>query len=283
MGSRSRRGAFGMTLVAFCLLPSACSFLRSLDDLPCHQDTECTEGRCDEQAGVCEPCPAEMRLERFANGTAFCIDQFEVTQEQYWAFLQGMVGGVGRDHDLDPETCGTNFSYDPNADGCTAGFAPSDTASATLPVVCIDFCDALAFCASEGKRLCGARGGQRLRVEQAKNLDFDEWLLACSDGSASRATDKDTVYYKECNVNVDAPAEVGSHAGCHTDAWVFDIVGNVSEWVNTCGIANGEFRCGVLGGSFRSMTGAESGCVVVSAAHRPSERSDSTGARCCLD
>ncbi len=51
------------------------------------------------------------------------------------------------------------------------------------PLGCVDYCDAEAYCAWAGKRLCGLMGGGPL--EQGSDLLETEWYFACSNGGST--------------------------------------------------------------------------------------------------
>jgi len=86
------------------------------------------------------------------DGRSYCIDATEVTQAQYSQFLFVKKGDTSGQE----ARCTWNMSY-----GVTCGgFDP--VARGGYPVVCIDWCDAVAFCSWAGKRLCGKIGGGSL-------------------------------------------------------------------------------------------------------------------------
>jgi hypothetical protein len=96
----------------------------------------------------------------------YCIDAAEVTNAEYAAFLTATLDGVTA-----PRTgiCLTKTTHVPKQ-----GF-PAPPALAQRPVVFVDYCDASAYCAWAGKRLC--RGGGELDARDAARRG--EWYLAC--------------------------------------------------------------------------------------------------------
>lgn len=148
--------------------------------------------------------------------------------------------------------------------------------------------EAQRACAASGKRLCRA----------------DEWTRAC------RGPDKKTYGYGDrrepgrCNDRgknpvltlfgrrwtrrtMNAPAlnqidgtlaRTGEHGGCTNGYGVFDMVGNLHEWVAD---ARGAFR----GGYYLDVAsrGHGEGCEYVTRAHETRYHDYSTGFRCCAD
>lgn len=65
---------------------------------------------------------------------------------------------------------------------------PPSTDERELPMACINWCDALAYCESKGKRLC--RGGREddgsVSLDSLNDASRDEWFSACSGGGSRR-------------------------------------------------------------------------------------------------
>lgn len=113
--------------------------------------------------------------------------------------------------------------------GCPTPITPS--------CVCVDWCDAKAFCEARGHRLCSRIGGGVLPYEFAGQADISQWSNACSSGGVF-----DFVYGREfkegaCNTFVDdipKTVPVGSYPGCQSAVpgheGVFDLLGNAGEW-----------------------------------------------------
>jgi formylglycine-generating enzyme required for sulfatase activity len=152
--------------------------------------------------------------------------------------------------------------------GCTADQIDLAT-SPSLPVVCSDWCDADAFCKSAGKQLCGAIGGGPDAYDDLaaqSDPSKSQWYLACA-GEEKRAYPYGAAYVRgACRDKSDAltdaglaAAAVGSSVGCHgpigtASAAVFDLSGNVAEWVDACEVSAGDHAaqsCILRGGYFR--------------------------------
>jgi formylglycine-generating enzyme required for sulfatase activity len=91
------------------------------------------------------------------------------------------------------------------------------------PNACITWFQANQACALSGKRL-------------ARN---DEWQRAAA-GTPDPGTDNGTT---DCNVATGAPSNTGSRSSCKSAWGVFDMVGNVTEWVADWADNNGLNPC----------------------------------------
>ncbi len=175
----------------------------------------------------------------------YCIDTTEVTRAQYalWLLNEPSLS------DQMP-TCGWNDTYEPDCEW------PPGTKE-DHPVVCVDWCDAYAYCASVGKRLCGKISGGENDFEQHEDVSTSQWYAACTSGGQY-----DYPYWNEywgsvCN-GVDAgngtTVPVASMSNCHSPvgayAEVYDLSGNAWEWEDSCKDMGTTGSCHVRGGSF---------------------------------
>src|SRR5262249_15367268 len=133
-----------------------------------------------------------------------------------------------------PTICAWNDSLVPQA-----AWPPKAT-ELEYPVQGVDWCDAAAFCAWAGKRLCGhVDPKQTLPQSEVADASAAQWYLACSGG--------DTYYYPYgphyedvCAGGSDyggpnGVAIVKSRSGCIGGyPGIYDMSGNVSEWVDSC-------------------------------------------------
>jgi sulfatase modifying factor 1 len=167
--------------------------------------------------------------------TPFCIDSTEVTNAQYETFLAAT--GNGSDVAGQAPFCSWNKSYLPDSNVGPVTIPGRDK----RPVVGVDWCDAAAFCKWAGKRLCGKIGGGRLfTVGSAGDPGTGEWVGACA-GRAGLSYPYGPTYQAHA-CNTDAPAEdqkyledVAHRPTCQgAIPGVFDLGGNVEEWVDAC-------------------------------------------------
>jgi formylglycine-generating enzyme required for sulfatase activity len=127
------------------------------------------------------------------------------------------------------------------------------------PQVCVDWCDAYAYCKSVGKRLCGKIGGGANAPNDYADPTKDQWYNACvSDGTNNAFPYGNTYDGTKCNgadKGIGTTVEVGSLHDCQSTvsgyAGVYDLFGNVWEWEDTCGGTSGpQDWCRMRGGSF---------------------------------
>jgi formylglycine-generating enzyme len=202
---------------------------------------------------------------------SFCIDATEVTNEQYKVFLSETTG---KDSPTLPAECDfKQQSFDP-----TDGWPPAADAG-VLPVRYVDWCDALAYCLWAGKRLCGRVGAGPLRAAQAVDPAKSEWAAACTGGRSLTYPYGTSYVDGGCNARGGVP--LPSFASCEGGVpGLFDMVGNVAEWINACEGNSGPLdTCIVAGGSFDSL-GENAKCSLSTSATRTTRRPDQ-GIRCC--
>jgi formylglycine-generating enzyme required for sulfatase activity len=214
-----------------------------------------------------------VRIE--AEGTSFCVDVHEVTQEQYRDFIESKP-------DLDSlytsEACKGFTDIKPN-------IYPPAAASLKLPVVEIPFCGAEAYCAFAGKTLCGAVEGGAVRSDLASSPKYGALTRACSGDSMRKYAYGDAYEADFCNGNDypgGAPLPVASVATCVTpDTGIYDLSGNVWEWIDACdGTAGATDSCYAQGGAFNSPETELSCDAAVHYAQRVT-KDPTLGARCC--
>ena len=122
-----------------------------------------------------------MALITAIDGRTFCIDTTEVTRAEYRDFLLATAGDAAGQR----ATCAWNDSFAPAARGCPVSTFQPET-QGDRPVVCIDWCDAVAYCAWAGKRLCGQIGGGSLPGFFGGAFDpaRSQWHAACTRNGA---------------------------------------------------------------------------------------------------
>jgi formylglycine-generating enzyme len=219
-------------------------------------------------------CPAGMTLivppEDSPHGESYCIDRWEAS----------LVEVTGR--------------------GATAPFSPYEmvkgravkavSRSGVTPQAYISRDEAAVACKASKKRLCTE----------------EEWTVACQGKRPTTFPYGDTARPGACNDSGTAPlpvlypqndeaahsfepmndprlnqqpntvARTGSHRRCTNSYGVFDMVGNLHEWVDDPG---GTFR----GGYFLDTHINGDGCRYRTVAHDAAYHDYSTGFRCCAD
>ncbi len=235
-------------------------------------------------------------------GGAYCIDSTEVTNAQYSVFLRDTAGDAGGQ----PTACAWNKTFavqdqDGGPPPASCGYDP--VSRADYPVQCIDWCDARAFCAWAGKRLCRPIGGTH-QFAAYSPMDFmvvgdprfDERKNACTSGGRHPYVYGDNYVAGRCiDSQFDATAPVMSAPGCQSPevgyAGVFDLLGNVWEFHDAClGDGGASDICAILGGSAIDVN-SES-CMGIALmppnltpsyvlAERRTYTSDLLGFRCC--
>lgn len=201
----------------------------------------------------------------------FCIDATEVAGTAYFTWLakapseDGQVG-----------VCEGNT------------FEPSCQISLEAqPIGCVDWCDATAFCEDHGKRLCGAIGGGATAPDDYDDPAIDEWFAACSAGGQYEYPYGAEEVAHRCRDSPEegwGPVEVGTFPECQSPdpdyAGVFDLGGNVAEWVNACN----DDGCRIRGGSY-NHSGIGMKCAMGERMRMEPTRDSFVGIgfRCCAD
>jgi formylglycine-generating enzyme len=206
----------------------------------------------------------------------FCIDEAEVRVDHYQAFLEDAPPASAQ-----PPECANNSSFEPARQAYYSH--PGER-----PIRYVDWCDARAYCAWAGKRLCGRiEGGGAAPAPEHANPAVSEWYSACSrfgqhgwsmgpDYQANRCVDRtfDPTWGPDpWDPNIIAAIDqcVGSIPGLN------NMSGNLAEWENSCDADN----CRVRGGSYLSSPD-EIRCDASRLVPRDQAPED-VGFRCCAD
>lgn len=244
-------------------------------------------GPCGGTCGTpsCGACPTVPVID--AGG--FGIDAHEVTRGDYAVFLADEV-----DPSVQVPWCQWNVSFAPVIDEAGGCEDPFDFSQGDFPMSCVDWCDAAAYCAWAGKRLCGRRGGgSSLGMAEVNDPAESQWYAACSAGGALTFPYGDTVDPAACNTFGNGANLVG--AGWFTDceggyAGLFDMVGNVEEWEDACELTGDPAgdNCLLRGGAFWAddSTPDRDYAQCWSSFERRPDRSAAShdwGFRCCSD
>ena len=211
---------------------------------------DAADGALDEDSSA--PCVYEAGAPMKRIG-AFCIDTIEVTNGAYGAFLdRADAGAIG----AAPAACSAEIDRVP------AENWPSRPEWVDLPVTGVNWCDATAFCAYAGKRLC---------------TSTKEWYRACSKAGTKRLPYGNEPVVGECATVNELRAASGKCEGGYVG--IFDMVGNAEEWTSDCTSGDPGATCTVQGGSALDSL---ADCTT----SRPYPRSIKrplVGFRCCAD
>jgi sulfatase modifying factor 1 len=233
------------------------------------------------KCGACPSTPTVSIVDAYQKVT-YAIDAYEATNADYATFLSARV-----DPAIEPPVCTFNTTFVPSQSW------PPDADSGTRPVEGVNWCDAYAFCAWSGKRLCGsiADGGVVNSVYQL-NGDQAEWFRACTaaiggtgPGGYQTYPYADHFDASACNgASYDAggTVAVGQAAGCVGGfAGLHDMSGNVSEWENSCVEQDGgPGRCSWRGGSYADNDASALRCASTLTGPRTLS-APGMGIRCC--
>ncbi len=123
------------------------------------------------------------------SGVSFCIDAHEVTMEQYQEFVNAIGKGPIPNHGDYCQKYNDRLLQTPPLNGPDGGpwcdlFDP--VGHPDSPAMCVDWCDAAAYCTWAGKRLCGAIGGGETPLEKLDDPMSNEWLFVCTNGGKTK-------------------------------------------------------------------------------------------------
>lgn len=255
-----------------------------------------------EVGGIHGTCPTTlpgptMARVPWSGGPAFCIDSTEVTNAQYQAFLAAAAAAPP----APSARCTWNTALAPSTTGagCTA-FDP--VGQAELPVTCVDWCDAEAYCKWAKKYLCGvadADGVNGGTVTNPTAKGGSQWIVACSndgaltypygtEGTAGRCADK------KFPSTTPGVQPVKAATMCEGGVpGLFDMAGNASEWQNDCvemasSVDGKDDTCDTYGGA-RSSEYADTSCLAATTAtdlasrFKRSQVAPDNGFRCCAN
>ncbi len=248
----------------------------------CDGDGDCLSEDCS-AVGVCL-CPSGMTTIPVQGGGSYCIDPTEVTYKEYEGFV------LANPPQVDPVICAFNTEYVPTL------WPPSATAlSATYeqrPVRHVDWCDAAAYCEWRGKRLCGAIEGGPANLDELAMASEDQWFNACTAIGINTYPYSGAFDTSQCTESVGdidptLPSAVRDSQGTVLSTCeggfsnVFQMSGNMAEWVDACDAAvGGADGCIVRGGSFLTAVEADLTCAATDSVARNTKSTD-IGIRCC--
>jgi formylglycine-generating enzyme len=220
--------------------------------------------------------------------TNYSIDSTEVTRNQYAMWLDTTTAATLSAQDV--ATCSWNTDFAADA-SCMTSSRICTTDCDNHPQVCVDWCDAYAYCKGIGKRLCGKiGGGPNLHADYA-SASLSEWYRACSSAGANTYPYGSTYSDTTCNgyeywgssITM-ATLPVGTLTGCHAAspyAGAYDLSGSVMEWEDSCDstTTGSSALCRVHGGSFNASS-AFLACGLAAGDNR-NDVNFYVGLRCC--
>lgn len=173
------------------------------------------------------------------------IDQKEVTVERYQQFLTRLPADQAS---WDMDFCAWKRERsDPisnRRDECTKQILGSEELpfAPDKPMRCVDFCDAQAFCRWEEKSLCNEEDNLGVRLPSGYG---QPWFLACTNTLSTVYPWGNATSGAECNIGQTADdcttiartcgaQRVGEYSQCVTKSGVYDLLGNVDEWIYLC-------------------------------------------------
>ena len=278
----------GSAMVALALAALGCSSAKTggtggttaaPGDCPTTRHVETGDPSCDTGKG------GPMRQIPLPAGGTMCIDRTEVTIAQYQTFLAAGQTVTLPATDPAAARCAAKTTYAPSCEQTCQG------ASCDLPQTCVDQCDAKLYCHWAGKRLCGAIGAAPLALADVNDPTRNQWMNACNSGGRDWPYGP-TYDSQACNTSDEKPAPCGgpaitsSYPGCQAPAGpydqVFDLSGNVSEWVDASeeGADWPQQRCVIMGGSYVHYWGDVS-CSGATLQWPCNSQNPEFGFRCC--
>jgi formylglycine-generating enzyme required for sulfatase activity len=175
-------------------------------------------------------------------GVAYCMDRTEVTQAQYAAFLAAKGDDLSGQS---PQCAKENYTYQPNLypvgdpepkkNACPEN-AWSPEKMPEHPAMCLDLCDARAYCLWVGKRLCGKIGGGPLpKVKEGNepkaqlDPEVSQWYNACTQGGKTKFAYGDKADPSKCADSITSVEDFANT--CHGQNPPFDQILNLSGGV----------------------------------------------------
>ena len=240
-----------MRLLGIAILASAAAAACSLPPFPpegtggtsgasgdhCVIDSDCVSGLvCNN--GVCgpsSPCPGSGGPAMVRLPEGYCIDSTEVTRAQYEEWVSTSPSSRGQ-----IVKCLSNTTFAPDV-SCMGSSSVCQSGCDNHPQVCVNWCDAYAYCLAVGKRLCGKIGGGPNGYNDYASVALSQWYNACTSHGAHIFPYGNTYDGQACNGGdhgVGTTVAVGSMSTCQSPeaaySGVYDLSGNVSEWTDEC-------------------------------------------------
>ena len=251
----------------------------------CDDGAACAITSCVTARDICPPVTELVQVAVPAGGT-YGVDAFEVSRVQYESWLETSPAPAGA---LIGPGCAWNTDFTPDAGCVAAGFDCTGAGCAERPQTCVDWCDAYAYCAAVGKRLCGRYSGDTgLPSSLFADAAASPWYNACSSGGTYLFPPGDSgpVADDACNfTDRGASVDVGSLTECQSPEagyeGVLAMTGNIREWIHSCSSSTAMTAdCLAVGGAYLDNDWFEGQCNYPNTLPRTSTNA-STGFRCC--
>jgi len=240
-------------------------------------------------ASAC-PDATQVRGPSLVYVDGFCIDSTEVTNAQYEEFVNAKNG----DASGQISACSTNASYVPSSAW------PAATDEFNWPVAYVDWCDAYAYCAWAGKRLCGKIGGGTNDYAAFADANLSQWYRVCSNGGRNTYPYGGTYDPTKCNgyggpdgcnggtSQTCSRVDVGTYTECQgvgAYAGVYDLSGNMLEWEDSCSIdpTTNASICRIRGGAIYAQGASDMSCDTDTYNERLDDTAPGIGFRCCYE
>jgi sulfatase modifying factor 1 len=239
-----------------------------------------TSGGGDEQKARTVETPKESRADESFRGRCpqsmvdiegrFCIDRYEATL-------------------IDVLSNGEERAHSPFTPVIDIGHVRAVSAPNVFPQGYISAVEAQRACTASGKRLCRvAEWGKACRGPEPKSFGYGDRREPgrCNDKGRNPVISLygrghwtwNTMNQPALNQQDNTLSKTGEHDGCTNGYGVYDMVGNLHEWVAD---PNGTFYGGYY--SDVSSVGHGEGCGYLTTAHEARYHDYSTGFRCCAD
>jgi formylglycine-generating enzyme required for sulfatase activity len=216
------------------------------------------------------------------NASCFWMDATEVMVSDYRRWLRDLAGSPpdwGSSEMCERLKPMDAKPFDPDQPGdCRINDPPPLGGSLfgeTLPIRCVDWCEADAYCRWADKRLC----------KVGTPTSEDEWQIACSAGYTQTHPFDPTAQGEPCNYEQNCasgcgPLPADQDTSCRpARGYPLNLGGNVDEWIDQC--FPGDF-CGTRGGSYVSPQD-DIKCSYMLGGSSAANRDPRIGFRCCAD
>ena len=205
--------------------------------------------------GIAEPCPGTGGPVMVRLPEGYCIDSTEVTRADYGTWL-----AAGAPSTASIEECAWNTTFMPDATCMSRLSVCQGSGCGDHPQVCVDWCDAYAYCQAVGKRLCGKIDGGSNDPEALADATQSQWYNACSSHGVN-ALPYGVFMRGVCNDIENSATRftvpVASYRDCQPSrayGGVYDLSGNVWEWEDSCTGPGAGGKCLRRGGSYVCIT-----------------------------